>query len=81
MEKEGLKRCLQFLKNERLSVKTLITDRHTQIRKYMREKWPRVKHRLDGWHVGKGIPFSGDIIIVIMTSSHIVITRKLFLLL
>ena len=54
MEKEGLERSLKYLTEEGLSVNTLITDRHVQIRKYMREKWPAVKHRLDGWHVGKG---------------------------
>ena len=54
MEKEGLERSLKYLTEEGLSVNTLITDRHVQIRKYMREKWPSLKHRLDGWHVGKG---------------------------
>ena len=54
MEKEGLERSLKFLTEDGLSVDTLITDRHVQIRKYMRERWPAVKHRLDGWHVGKG---------------------------
>ena len=54
IEKEGLERSLKYLTEEGLSVNTLITDRHVQIRKYMREKWPAVKHRLDGWHVGKG---------------------------
>ena len=54
IEKEGLQRSLQFLTDEGLSVDTLITDRHVQIRKHMREKWPAVNHRLDGWHIGKG---------------------------
>lgn len=54
MEKEGLKRSLQFLTDRGLSVNALITDRHVQIRKYMREQWPAIKHMLDGWHVGKG---------------------------
>ncbi|XP_015754546.1 PREDICTED: uncharacterized protein LOC107334147 [Acropora digitifera] len=54
MEKEGLERSLKYLTEEGLSFNTLITDRHVQIRKYMREKWPAVKHRLDGWNVGKG---------------------------
>ncbi|XP_078378287.1 uncharacterized protein LOC144661382 [Oculina patagonica] len=55
MEKEGLIRSLQFLSDEGLSVSTLITDRHVQIRKYMRETRPAIKHRLDGWHAGKGL--------------------------
>ena len=37
MEKEGLERSLKYLTEEGLSVNTLITDRHVQIRKYMRE--------------------------------------------
>ena len=54
MEKEGLERSLKYLTEEGLSVNSLITDRHVQIRKYMRERWPAVKHRFDGWHIGKG---------------------------
>ena len=54
MEKEGLERCLAFLTEQGLAIETLVTDRHVQIRCYMREKWPGIKHRLNGWHVGKG---------------------------
>lgn len=53
-EKEGLARLLTFLTGQGLSIHTLIMDRHVQIRKYTRERWPGVKHRLNGWHVGKG---------------------------
>ena len=28
-------------------------DRHTQITKYMRDKYPKVDHRCDVWHVAK----------------------------
>ena len=49
-----MQRSLQFLTDEGLSVDTVITDRHVQIRKQIREEWPAVKHRLDGWHIGKG---------------------------
>ena len=38
MEKEGLARSLTFLTGEVLSINTLITDRHVQIRKYTRER-------------------------------------------
>lgn len=54
MEKEGLSRSPSFLTEEGLSIHTLITGRHVQLRKYMRKTWPAIKHRLDGWHVGKG---------------------------
>ena len=54
MEKEGLLRCFTSLSESELQVDTLVTDRHIQIRKHMGENLPEVKHRLDGWHVGKG---------------------------
>ena len=54
MEIKGLVRCLGFVTEQGLTIKTLITDRHIPIRKYMREKQPAVGHMLDGWHVRKG---------------------------
>ena len=36
MELEGLKRGLQFLKEQQMSIKSLTTDRHMSIKKYMR---------------------------------------------
>ena len=38
MEKEGLVRRMQFLKEQNFSIVTLVTDRYTQIAKWMREK-------------------------------------------
>lgn len=54
MEKEGLQRCLNFLKEYDLNVKVLVTDRHKQINKWLREKHSDVKHYYDVWHVAKG---------------------------
>jgi len=54
MEKEGLIRSLQFLENSGLHVDVLVTDRHPQIQKYMREAKPSVTHYYDVWHVAKG---------------------------
>lgn len=54
MEKEGLSRALQLLKKNKLSIKVLVTDRHKQINKWLREKHPRIKHYYDVWHVVKG---------------------------
>ena len=55
MELEGLKRNFQNLqKNHGFTVSTLITDRHTQVRKHVRENEPHVNHFFDGWHLVKG---------------------------
>lgn len=53
MEKEGLIQVLQFLQQHDLEIDTLVTDRHGQIQKFMREKYPEIKHRYDVWHVAK----------------------------
>ena len=55
MEKEGLIRGLEKLEQASIEVKALVTDRHPQIQKYMREKKPEVKHYYDVWHVAKGV--------------------------
>jgi solute carrier family 8 (sodium/calcium exchanger) len=55
MEHEGLKRSLEFLVNiKKLVVSVMVTDRHTQIKKYLRTKWGGIKHWFDCWHVAKG---------------------------
>ena len=53
MELEGLKRSLAFLKDEGLVVKSLVTDRHQQIAKYLRENHPEIDHYFDVWHIAK----------------------------
>ncbi|XP_064191596.1 uncharacterized protein LOC135254919 [Anguilla rostrata] len=55
MEKEGLKRSLQFLEESGLTVGCLVTDRHPQIQKYIREEKPAVIHYYDVWHVAKSM--------------------------
>ena len=54
MEYAGLVRALEFLADNSLQVGTLVTDRHKQITKYMRQSHPNVDHRYDVWHVSKG---------------------------
>ena len=54
MEKEGLHRVLEFLKERDIQVGVLVTDRHQQIAKWMREVHSSVKHYYDVWHVAKG---------------------------
>ena len=55
MEKEGLHRLLEFLEVQGLKVDILVTDRHKQINKWIRENYPEVKHYYDIWHVAKGL--------------------------
>ena len=54
MEHKGLVKALKFLDDNSVQVKTLVTDRHKQIAKYMREQMPSIDHRYDVWHVLKG---------------------------
>ena len=51
MEKEG---ALQQLTDKGLTVQVLVTDRHKQIAKWMKETHPEIKHYFDVWHVAKG---------------------------
>ena len=44
MEKEGLRRVLEFLHQNHLTVDILVTDRHRQINKWLREEHPEVTH-------------------------------------
>lgn len=54
MEKVGLVRAIQHLHGHDFEIGTLVTDRHPQVRKYMRENMPQTKHYYDVWHVAKG---------------------------
>ena len=54
MEKEGLQRVLNFLQQQKLTVEVLVTDRHRQINKWLRECYPSISHYYDVWHVAKG---------------------------
>ena len=55
MEKEGLSKSLAVLQSAGLSIDAIVTDRHPQIQKYLREAVPSVKHFYDVWHVAKGM--------------------------
>ena len=55
MERAGLVRTLAFLERAGLSVDTVVTDRHPQIQKYLRESRPTITHYYDVWHCGKGM--------------------------
>nr|XP_021331120.1 uncharacterized protein LOC110439428 isoform X1 [Danio rerio] len=53
MEKEGLKRCLDKLDANGLAVDYIVTDRHPQIQKYLRERG--ITQFYDVWHFEKGL--------------------------
>lgn len=55
MEKEGLIKVLNEMKENGLNVKRLTTDRHLQIKKYMREERKDIDHQFDVWHFSKSI--------------------------
>lgn len=52
MELEGLKRCLRHLKE--IPIKEIVTDRHSQIRTFMKAHHSDIKHTFDVWHINKG---------------------------
>uniref|UniRef100_A0A1X7TXK2 Mutator-like transposase domain-containing protein n=1 Tax=Amphimedon queenslandica TaxID=400682 RepID=A0A1X7TXK2_AMPQE len=55
MEKEGLIRTFKFFENTEVRVGTLVTDRHSGIAKFIREKYPQITYCYDGWHVAKSL--------------------------
>ena len=54
MELEGYKRVTSYLTGKGLVIGKVVTDRHRQLAKYIRESSPDVLHVFDVWHVAKG---------------------------
>ena len=55
MELEGLKRCLNHLQDENVTISKLATDRHVQVRAHMKKERPNIKHNFDVWHMAKSV--------------------------
>lgn len=53
MEKEGLKRSLDLLRAHGVTFDSIVTDRHPQVQKFLREA--NITHYYDVWHIEKGI--------------------------
>lgn len=53
MELAGLKRAMGFLKDH-VNIKTLVTDRHSMVKKYMKDCHAEKNHYFDVWHIAKG---------------------------
>ena len=55
MEKVGFIKSLDQLKKSGVVPNQITTDRHTQIRKYIREQHSDLDHQFDVWHFVKGL--------------------------
>ena len=55
MEKKGLEKLLSKLANMGVRISTLTTDRHVQIRSFLKNEHPEIIHQFDIWHFGKSI--------------------------
>ena len=53
MEKECLIRAKHFLKSSGVTTSALITDRHRQLGKWIRENLNKTDHFFDVWHMAK----------------------------
>lgn len=53
MEKEDLRRSLDLLRAHGVTFDSIVTDRHPQIQKYLREA--NITQHYDVWHIEKGI--------------------------
>ncbi|KAG7454045.1 hypothetical protein MATL_G00263980 [Megalops atlanticus] len=53
IEMEGLKRSLALLEERGITLDSIVTDRHPQIQKFLKET--RIKHYYDVWHIEKGL--------------------------
>ncbi|KAL1430227.1 hypothetical protein MTO96_015291 [Rhipicephalus appendiculatus] len=54
MEKEGLQRALDYLTEQEVVISSLVTDRHSEIKAFLKKYYPYIKHLFDLWHMGKG---------------------------
>ncbi|XP_071505513.1 uncharacterized protein [Diadema antillarum] len=55
MELEGYQRMHSYLTSKGLTIGKLVTDRHRQLAKHVREATPEICHMYDVWHVAKGV--------------------------
>ena len=55
MEKEGLRRSLNYLLEQGVSIVTIATDGHRGVGALMKSNYADINHRYDVWHMTKGI--------------------------
>ena len=55
MELDGLKNVLQRLYDNVINISSLTTDRHKQVRSFLRKNRKDIRHQFDVWHFAKNI--------------------------
>ena len=55
MENEGCQRSLNNVLSKKIKIRSLTTDRHTQITSELRKKYPAIIHQYDVWHLSKWV--------------------------
>ena len=55
MENEGCQRSINKVIDQALKVRSLTTDRYTEITAEMRKKYPSIVHQYDVWHLSKWV--------------------------
>ena len=53
MEKAGLEKSLNFLRANNVNINCIVTDRHVQIQKYLKDR--KITQFYDVWHVEKSM--------------------------
>ena len=51
----GAGRTEETLEGEDVAISDITTDRHPQVKKFMREQHPEINDWFDLWHVAKGV--------------------------
>ena len=55
MELDGLKNVLRRLDDQKIPISSLTTDRHKQVRSFMKKILKDIDHQFDVWHIGRNI--------------------------
>lgn len=55
MELQGLKNVLRRLEDQKIKVSSLTTDRHKQVRSFLKRERKDINHQFDVWHIGRNI--------------------------
>ena len=55
MELDGLKNVLRRFDDQAIPISSLTTDRHKQVRKYLKTMRKDIDHQFDVWHIGRNI--------------------------
>ena len=55
MELDGLKNVLRRFDDQKIPISSLTTDRHKQVRAFLRKMRKDIDHQFDVWHIGRNI--------------------------